>query len=157
MNEGRVIEINGPLVQALLPGIANGEQVRVGELNLTGEVIGLNGDRALVQVYETTEMLRPGDTVIPLGHPFSVELGPGLLGGIFDGIQRPLQELMEASGDHIPRGPRGGQPRPHAQVGVYAQPGPQGRQRDRRRRRTGHCPGDRGAGTPHPGAAGDER
>ncbi len=104
MNEGRVIEINGPLVQALLPGIANGEQVRVGELDLTGEVIGLNGDRALVQVYETTEMLRPGDPVIPLGHPFSVELGPGLLGGIFDGIQRPLQELMEASGDHIPRG-----------------------------------------------------
>lgn len=104
MNEGHVIEINGPLVQALLPGIANGEQVRVGELNLTGEVIGLNGDRALVQVYETTEMLRPGDPVIPLGHPFSVELGPGLLGGIFDGIQRPLQELMEASGDHIPRG-----------------------------------------------------
>jgi len=104
MSEGRIIEINGPLLRAHLPGIANGEQVRVGELNLTGEVIGLDGERALVQVYETTEMLRPGDPVVPLGHPFSVELGPGLLGGIFDGIQRPLQTLMDASGDHIPRG-----------------------------------------------------
>ena len=104
MSEGSIIEINGPLLRAHLPGIANGEQVRVGELNLTGEVIGLDGERALVQVYETTEMLRPGDPVVPLGHPFSVELGPGLLGGIFDGIQRPLQTLMDASGDHIPRG-----------------------------------------------------
>ena len=101
---GVVLEINGPLLRARLPGIANGEQVEVGELGLTGEVIGLDGERALVQVYETTEMLRPGDPVVPLGHPFSVELGPGLLGGIFDGIQRPLANLMAESGDHIPRG-----------------------------------------------------
>ncbi|HIE55389.1 MAG TPA: V-type ATP synthase subunit A, partial [Chromatiaceae bacterium] len=101
---GVVLEINGPLVRARLPGVANGEMVEVGELALSGEVIGLSGERALIQVYETTEMIRPGDPVTPLGHPFSVELGPGLLGGIFDGIQRPLASLMAESGDHIPRG-----------------------------------------------------
>ncbi len=101
---GTVIEINGPLVRARLPGIASGEQVRLGKQKLTGEVIGLDDDRALIQVYESTEMLRPGETVIPLGYPLSVELGPGLLGGIFDGIQRPLTNLREQAGDYIPRG-----------------------------------------------------
>ncbi len=101
--EGRIIDVNGPLIQALLPGVADGEQVRVGRLDLTGEVIGLEGEKALVQVYEETTMLRPGDPVVPLGHPFSVELGPGLLGAIFDGIQRPLNALLEA-GERIPRG-----------------------------------------------------
>ncbi len=101
---GRILEINGPLVMVELAGVTNGEQVRVGELGLTGEVIGLEESRALVQVYEPTEMLRPGDSVTPLGHPFSVELGPGLLGNIFDGIQRPLAGLMERGGERIPRG-----------------------------------------------------
>lgn len=101
---GTVIEINGPLVRARLPGIANGEQVRLGELGLTGEVIGLDGDRALIQVYESTQMLRPGASVLPLGYPLSADLGPGLLGGIFDGIQRPLEHLMSVAGDHITRG-----------------------------------------------------
>ena len=101
---GTVIEINGPLVRARLPGIASGEQVRLGKQKLTGEVIGLDDDRALIQVYESTEMLRPGEAVIPLGYPLSVELGPGLLGGIFDGIQRPLTNLREQAGDYIPRG-----------------------------------------------------
>ncbi|HDK38087.1 MAG TPA: V-type ATP synthase subunit A, partial [Thiolapillus brandeum] len=91
-------------VRARLPGITNGEQVRLGELGLTGEVIGLDGDRALIQVYESTEMLRPGEQVIALGYPLSVELGPGLMGSIFDGIQRPLESLMSAAGDQIPRG-----------------------------------------------------
>ena len=104
MKSGRIIEVNGPLVQARLPGIANGEQLRVGELGLTGEVIGLDGERALIQVYESTEMLRPGEEVVPLGHPLSAELGPGLLGGIFDGVQRPLRAIMESAGEHIPRG-----------------------------------------------------
>lgn len=103
-DDGAVIEINGPLVRAHLPGIANGEQVRLGELGLTGEVIGLDGERALIQVYESTEMLRPGEPVIALGYPLSAELGPGLLGGIFDGIQRPLEKLMSEAGDYIPRG-----------------------------------------------------
>jgi V/A-type H+-transporting ATPase subunit A len=104
MKNGQVMEVNGPLVQARLPGIANGEQVRVGEPGLTGEVIGLDGERALIQVYESTEMLRPGEKVIPLGYPLSAELGPGLLGGIFDGVQRPLRAIMESAGEHIPRG-----------------------------------------------------
>ena len=104
MKSGRIIEVNGPLIQARLPGIANGEQLRVGELGLTGEVIGLDGERALIQVYESTEMLRPGEEVVPLGHPLSAELGPGLLGGIFDGVQRPLRAIMDTAGEHIPRG-----------------------------------------------------
>lgn len=98
-HDKQVLKINGPLVLARLPGAPNGEQVRVGELGLMGEVISLEGDDALIQVYESTEMLRPGEPVVPLGHPFSVELGPGLLGGIFDGVQRPLISIMEQSGD----------------------------------------------------------
>ncbi|WP_456372867.1 V-type ATP synthase subunit A [Thiolapillus sp.] len=104
MNRGTVTQINGPLVQAHLPGVANGEQVRVGEMQLTGEVIGLEGEFALIQVYESTQMLRPGEEVTPLGYPLSAELGPGLLGGIFDGVQRPLRAIMEQAGEHIPRG-----------------------------------------------------
>lgn len=99
-----IIEINGPLVRARLAAAANGEQVRIGALRLTGEVIARQGDEALIQVYEGTEALRPGETVTPLGHPLTVELGPGLLGGIFDGVQRPLQRLVQQAGDRIPRG-----------------------------------------------------
>ena len=82
----------------------NGEQVRVGELGLTGEIIGLDGDTAMIQVYEATDGLRPGQEVESLGHPLSVELGPGLLGQIFDGVQRPLEALAGISGDYIQRG-----------------------------------------------------
>ena len=103
-NTRQVLQVNGPLVLAHLPGVPNGEQVRVGKLGLMGEVISLEGDNALIQVYESTEMLHPGESVVTLGHPFSVELGPGLLGGIFDGVQRPLTSIMEQSGDQIPRG-----------------------------------------------------
>ena len=101
---GKIIEINGPLVIGHLPGIPNGEQVRVGELGLTGEIIGLDGDTAMIQVYEATDGLRPGQEIEPLGHPLSVELGPGLLGQIFDGVQRPLSAISELSGDYIARG-----------------------------------------------------
>ncbi len=101
---GRIIDINGPLVVAQLGGVPNGEQVSVGDLGLTGEIIGLDGDTAMVQVYEATDGLRPGQSVEPLGHPLSVELGPGLLGQIFDGVQRPLHALTESSGDYIARG-----------------------------------------------------
>jgi V/A-type H+-transporting ATPase subunit A len=101
---GNIIEINGPLVIGHLPGIPNGEQVRVGELGLTGEIIGLEGNTAMVQVYEATDGLRPGQEIEPLGHPLSVELGPGLLGQIFDGVQRPLSAIRELSGDYIARG-----------------------------------------------------
>ncbi len=102
--QGIIREINGPILTIRLPGIRNGEQVKIGELGLFGEVIALKGETALVQSYESTEGVRPGEPVIGLGRPLSVELGPGLLGSIFDGVQRPLDKVLLASGDHIGRG-----------------------------------------------------
>ncbi|MBU0498943.1 MAG: V-type ATP synthase subunit A [Gammaproteobacteria bacterium] len=102
--QGRVLEINGPIVHVQLPGARNGEQVSVGAMGIIGEVIALEGEGARVQTYESTEGLRPGEAVLGLGHPLSVELGPGLLAGIFDGIQRPLQTMALQAGDNIPRG-----------------------------------------------------
>lgn len=101
---GKVIEVNGPLVTIQLDNIRNGEQVRIGELGLIGEVISLHSQRALVQVYESTESVRPGEAVEGLGRPLSVELGPGLLGQIFDGVQRPLNTMLKMSGEQISRG-----------------------------------------------------
>jgi V/A-type H+-transporting ATPase subunit A len=101
---GRILEINGPLVRLELPQTMIGEQVRVGELKLVGEVISREGNTALAQMYENTEGLRPGETADGLGYPLSVELGPGLIGAIFDGIQRPLEAIRQLSGDYISRG-----------------------------------------------------
>lgn len=101
---GEVTEINGPIVTIRQPGIRNGEQVKIGRLGLIGEVIHIRREDALVQVYESTESLHPGEQVTGLGHPLSVELGPGLLGQIFDGVQRPLDKIMQLSGEHISRG-----------------------------------------------------
>jgi V/A-type H+-transporting ATPase subunit A len=101
---GRIREINGPIVTVELSGLRNGEQVRIGELGLVGEVIALEGPRAIIQVYESTEGVRPGEPVQGLGHPLAVELGPGLLGSIFDGVQRPLTTIFQQTGDSIPRG-----------------------------------------------------
>ncbi len=101
---GRIVEINGPIVRLQLPQTVIGEQVRVGALGLVGEVIGRDGDIALAQMYEHTEGLRPGEPAEGLGHPLSVELGPGLLNAIFDGVQRPLQAVRAKSGDRIARG-----------------------------------------------------
>lgn len=101
---GKVVEVNGPLVTIELADVRTGEQVRVGRLDLMGEVIARHGERALAQMYEPTESLRPGEPVAALGHPLSVELGPGLLGGIFDGVQRPLLDHARQHGDFIPRG-----------------------------------------------------
>ena len=103
-NQGIIQEINGPIVTIRLPGVRNGEQVRIGKLGLYGEIIALQGEEALAQIYESTEMVRPGEPVQGLGHPLSVELGPGLIGSIFDGVQRPLEKLSLAAGDLIPRG-----------------------------------------------------
>lgn len=100
----KIIEVNGPLVTVELAGVTTGEQVRIGKLKLMGEVIERHGELALVQMYEPTESLHPGEPVEALGHPLSVELGPGLLGGIFDGVQRPLLEHAKQHGDFIPRG-----------------------------------------------------
>jgi len=101
---GKLTYINGPLVQAEISEACIGEQVQIGKLKLMGEVIGREGKMALIQVYENTESLTPGEPVEALGHPLSVELGPGLIGQIFDGVQRPLQHLVEMSGDYIARG-----------------------------------------------------
>ena len=101
---GVIREINGPIVTIELPAVRNGEQVRIGDLGLVGEVIGLQGNQAIVQSYEPTEGVRPGEPVRALGHPLAVELGPGLVGEIFDGVQRPLTTIFRQTGDIIPRG-----------------------------------------------------
>ncbi|MGQ9687018.1 MAG: V-type ATP synthase subunit A [Thiobacillaceae bacterium] len=101
---GKILEINGPIVRLELPQTVIGEQVRVGALRLVGEVIGRDGDTALAQIYENTDGLRPGEAAEGLGYPLSVELGPGLLGAIFDGVQRPLEAVWAQSGDRIARG-----------------------------------------------------
>ncbi len=101
---GKILEINGPLVKLQLADAVLGEQVRVGQIGLVGEVIGRDGDTALAQLYEDTAGLRPGEVANGLGWPLSVELGPGLLNAIFDGVQRPLNAVWEQSGDRIARG-----------------------------------------------------
>ena len=101
---GEIVEINGPIAIIRLPSVLTGEQVRVGKLNLVGEVIGREEDLAIVQIYETTDGLRPGEQAEALGHPLSVELGPGLLSQIYDGVQRPLEDVLAISGDRIARG-----------------------------------------------------
>lgn len=93
---GRIVSIVGPVVGVSgIAGVRMYDIVRVGEAGLMGEVIKLDGDFATVQVYEETAGLRAGEKVEATGMPLTVELGPGLLGGIFDGIQRPLKDLSE--------------------------------------------------------------
>lgn len=102
---GKIVKVSGPLIVA--EGMADVKMydvVRVSEKRLIGEVIELRGDKASVQVYEETSMLGPGEDVFTTGAPLSVELGPGLMEGIYDGIQRPLEKLVEASGSRIGRG-----------------------------------------------------
>ncbi|MEM4699412.1 MAG: ATP synthase subunit A [Candidatus Nezhaarchaeales archaeon] len=102
---GRIIRIAGPLVVASgLRGAKMYEVVKVGELNLIGEIIKLEGDKAYIQVYEETSGIAPGDKVIATGDLLTVELGPGLLKQIYDGIQRPLPSLRSLTGDFVKRG-----------------------------------------------------
>jgi V/A-type H+-transporting ATPase subunit A len=104
---GRIIEISGWVVRARVnTPIALREVVLVGHEHLIGEVITLRHDEATIQVYEETEGVAPGDPLFATGEPLSIELGPGLLGGVFDGVQRPLQRLAETEGDFIGRGAR---------------------------------------------------
>ena len=103
--KGRIVKVAGPLIVAEgLDDCKMFDVVRVSSRNLIGEVIEMRGDRASVQVYEETGGLGPGEEVVSTGAPLSVELGPGLLEGIYDGIQRPLRKLMQASGERIGRG-----------------------------------------------------
>jgi V/A-type H+-transporting ATPase subunit A len=80
------------------------EMVKVGELGLFGEIIEIRGDQYSIQVYEETEDIAPGQPVVPTGVPLSAELGPGLLQSIYDGVQRPLDKLMNSYGEFIVRG-----------------------------------------------------
>ena len=102
---GRIEKVSGPLVVA--SGMADAkifDVVRVSEKRLIGEIIELRGDRASIQVYEETTGLGPGEIVESTGEPLSVELGPGLIESIYDGIQRPLTAIREKIGDRIARG-----------------------------------------------------
>ena len=103
--EGRIIRVSGPVIEAdHMRGAKMYDVVRVGEENLIGEIIRLNEDNAIIQVYEDTNGLKPGEKVVTTGLPLSVELGPGLLTNIYDGIQRPLQDIMKKTGDFMERG-----------------------------------------------------
>jgi V/A-type H+/Na+-transporting ATPase subunit A len=103
--EGKIQRISGPAVIAEgMMGARMYDIVRVGTENLVGEIIRLDGETAFVQVYEDTAGLRVGEPVVSTGLPLAVELGPGMLNGIFDGIQRPLDKIMQASGTYIDRG-----------------------------------------------------
>ncbi len=102
---GWITSIAGPVVRVGgLPDVRMYEVVRVGDEGLIGEVIEVGEDEATVQVYEETSGLAPGEPVVATGDALSVELGPGLVGAIFDGIQRPLPALRDLSGDFITRG-----------------------------------------------------
>lgn len=99
MKIGKIIKVSGPLVVAMDMDEANVyDVVKVGEKGLIGEIIEMRDDRASIQVYEETAGIGPGDPVVTTGEPLSVELGPGLIEGMFDGIQRPLDEFMKAAG-----------------------------------------------------------
>ena len=102
---GTITKVSGPLVVAEGLGDANvSDVVRVGSQHLIGEILNMTGDRASIQVYEETSGLGPGAQVVTTGMPMSVELGPGMLDNIYDGIQRPLPEMRAAAGDSITRG-----------------------------------------------------
>ncbi len=105
MDNGVVIKVSGPLVVAKnLSGTKIYDLVRVGKPKLFGEVIEIHQNEYFIQVYEETEGLGPGDPVYPTNQPLSVELGPGLIGSIYDGVQRPLDALRRELGDFISRG-----------------------------------------------------
>ena len=105
MIEGRILKVSGPLVIAEGMREANMfDVVRVGADRLIGEIIEMHGDRASIQVYEETAGLGRGDRVVSTGAPLSVELGPGLIRNIYDGIQRPLETIREKYGPNITRG-----------------------------------------------------
>jgi len=104
-NQGKVVKVSGPLVVASgLTGARMYEMVRVGEANLFGEIIEIKGNEYSIQVYEETEGIGPGQPVVRTREQLSVELGPGLIRSIYDGVQRPLDALAKDFGDYIVRG-----------------------------------------------------
>jgi len=105
MNQGRIVKVSGPLVVAENMRNCNMlDVVHVSKMNLIGEILEIHEDKASIQVYEETSGLGPGEPVVSTNAPLSVELGPGLIENIFDGIQRPLGAMRAISGDNITRG-----------------------------------------------------
>ena len=105
MSSGTIVKVSGPLVIAEGMRDANMFDVcRVSDKRLIGEIIEMHGDRASIQVYEETSGLGTGEKVESTAEPLSVELGPGLIGSIFDGIQRPLDDIMKICGNNLDRG-----------------------------------------------------
>src|SRR3989338_7283742 len=104
MQEGKLYRIAGPVVVAKGIQARMYDVVRVGNEELMGEVIQISGDKTIIQVYEDTSGIKPGEKVINTGKPLIVQLGPGLLSNIYDGIQRPLPVLKQKMGDYIKRG-----------------------------------------------------
>lgn len=105
MSNGKIVKVSGPLVVATGLSDANmSDVVRVGPQRLIGEILTMKGDAASIQVYEETSGLGPGSEVVTTGAPLSVELGPGLIENIYDGIQRPLEKIVEKVGSNITRG-----------------------------------------------------
>ena len=105
MSQGKVLKVSGPLVVASGMEDANMfDVVHVGEQGLIGEIIEMRGDKASIQVYEETAGIGRADAVVSTGAPLSVELGPGLIGGIYDGIERPLVEMMKLQGPNLLKG-----------------------------------------------------
>ena len=105
MADGRIVKISGPLIVAEgMEGARMLEVVRVSDRELIGEIIELHGDQAYIQVYEDTSGLGPGEKVVSTGQSLSIDLGPGLLESIYDGIQRPLNTIYEQAGHFITRG-----------------------------------------------------
>jgi len=105
MKQGTIVRVAGPLVVASgCRGAKMYDMVKIGSIGLIGEVIELKEDNAYIQVYEDTTGIGPGEPVFLTGRPLSVELGPGLLGSIYDGIQRPLDGIRAKEGDFITRG-----------------------------------------------------
>ena len=105
MKEGKITKVSGPLIEASGLSDANiYDVVEVSKDKLIGEIIEMRGDVASIQVYEETTGIGPGDPVISTGHPLSVELGPGMLRHMYDGIQRPLEKLEDLAGSFLERG-----------------------------------------------------
>ena len=105
MITGNIIKIAGPVIVGNgMKGTQMHEMVKVGNDKLIGEIIELEGDTATIQVYEETAGMKPGEPIEPTGGPLSVELGPGIIGSIFDGIQRPLEKIKVLTGDYLQRG-----------------------------------------------------
>ncbi len=103
--QGKIVKVAGPVVVADgMTGARMYDVVRVGNLNLIGEIVELRGDKASIQVYEETTGMGPGEPVVDTEAPLSVELGPGLIESIYDGIQRPLNTLVEMEGEFMSRG-----------------------------------------------------